>query len=725
MVYSEIMKGERCMGRKVIRDNIHGYIEIPEIILKEIIDTPVFQRLRQIEQTSMRALYPSAHHDRFVHSLGVYHLGQLAFKGLIANISESDLYKEHKTFWEKYGICFQLACLLHDCAHAPMSHSFEFGYLDPTDRSDCREKQERLLKSMNDRVDQTTPEGKALIEQTTADVGKYFKAPQKIAPHEMASALLVSIYFGENGSIKRVLETLLESEISEPELAEYIIFIQRAIIGLPYSNLLLGDNYKTSFKNCLIGLLNGNFFDVDKLDYIVRDTKESGANNLMIDIPRILNALTLVETHVFETNTNVQDLELNNSIFFTGFQSTVTDRSNTMDCECALNLSGVKLKGRFQGKLNFGNDQAILITPTSNGMVNGTQSFPVMTKIEATVSNMCHMTGRFDGTIELLNHDSDNEQVDGVINAKITGTFKGKIIGKISTLAANITTYEIGYEKNVLSVIEDTLIARNRLYLWIYAHHKVTYNDYIIRHGILDSFLTDEQSSLEEIEKVKAASKMLAQAMSIDNVFFKDNKSPYYLLNDGDLIYQMKKSAVAAPGKNRFAEEWIERRHMHPIWKSYVEYNSFFSNLSLEQRKDLWEMLFNSTDIRNGSIFPNEANIDEYQNSILKEFFGSEQPVPTDSGESQPNGSSLTGCKYVWIKPAGIKLKEMDVSSIYIKLADNSIRRFKDVISQEKVTEQYADESFFYLYTSQKFTSEQKLQLVSFLKKRIMGTKSP
>ena len=75
MVESEAEKN------KLFRDSIHGYIEIPEVIVSEIIDTPVFQRLRRIEQTSMRALYPSAHHDRFVHSLGVFHLGKMAYKG--------------------------------------------------------------------------------------------------------------------------------------------------------------------------------------------------------------------------------------------------------------------------------------------------------------------------------------------------------------------------------------------------------------------------------------------------------------------------------------------------------------------------------------------------------------------------------------------------------------------------------------------------------------------
>ena len=61
----------------------------------------------------------------------------------------------------------------------------------------------------------------------------------------------------------------------------------------------------------------------------------------------------------------------------------------------------------------------------------------------------------------------------------------------------------------------------------------------------------------------------------------------------------------------------------------------------------------------------------------------------------------------------------MDVSNIFIVLSDESVKRLKDVMSQAKVTEQYVDESFFYLYTSQKLLPEDKLQLVSFLKKRV------
>lgn len=59
---------------KRLKDPIYGYIDIDDDIIDYIIDTATFQRLRTIIQTSYAPLFASAVHNRFVHSLGVYHL---------------------------------------------------------------------------------------------------------------------------------------------------------------------------------------------------------------------------------------------------------------------------------------------------------------------------------------------------------------------------------------------------------------------------------------------------------------------------------------------------------------------------------------------------------------------------------------------------------------------------------------------------------------------------
>lgn len=683
---------------KLIRDTIHGYIEIDDIIVEKIIDTPVFQRLRQIEQTSMRALYPSAHHDRFVHSLGVYHLGKLAYSGLINNIKSMPIYTNHKEFWASYGICFQIACLLHDCGHAPMSHSFEYAYLDYKNSDDCFQKKERFTRSMLFEFLANRDIHSDICKQTENDIEQYFSEPRKIAPHELISAQLVTEYFIKKGHLKEVLSKLIDSELTNSKLNEYTIFIQRAIIGLSYSINLSSNKLEDCFKNCLITLLNGNFFDVDKLDYIIRDTNQSGTNNIMIDIPRILNALTLVEINRFNQDTNVKNLELNNSVYFTGCSSELINRSETCDCECALDLSDVHLKGILQGRLKS-NGSIKLKTSYEEGSFSGHRIYQEPTEIEAWINDSGSISGSYSGLVEIMGHKSGTYgRIDGSVNAKITGSLRGTIIGHIDGVDNNDVTYEIGYLKTALNVIEDTLIARNRLYLWIYGHHKVTYTDFSLRHGILRSFLNESHKDLEELEKINAANKLLAEAMNVDNVFFEENMSTRYLLSDGDLIHQMKVSLFNPDIPNPYAKEWCDRKHMYPIWKSYIEYNNFFSNLDLDQRKALWCLLFNG-DSSNSQNLPPEANSAAYDNSILRKY-----------------GKDLN---FTWIKPAGIKLKEMDVSNIYIVLSDNSVKRLKDVMSQAKVSEQYADESFFYLYSSIKMTPAEKLQLISSLKKEV------
>ncbi len=47
-------------------------------MIKQVVDTAEFQRLRDIIQTSYSPLYSSALHNRFVHSIGVHHLGRIA-----------------------------------------------------------------------------------------------------------------------------------------------------------------------------------------------------------------------------------------------------------------------------------------------------------------------------------------------------------------------------------------------------------------------------------------------------------------------------------------------------------------------------------------------------------------------------------------------------------------------------------------------------------------------
>ncbi|WP_414834567.1 protein kinase domain-containing protein [Bacillus altitudinis] len=103
-----------------IRDPIHGYIGLTNEE-REIVDHPIFQRLRRIKQLSTTYLvYPGATHDRFSHSLGVMHVATRIFDELINKNAE-------KLSWDPNTInknrqVLRLVALLHDIGHAPFSH---------------------------------------------------------------------------------------------------------------------------------------------------------------------------------------------------------------------------------------------------------------------------------------------------------------------------------------------------------------------------------------------------------------------------------------------------------------------------------------------------------------------------------------------------------------------------------------------------------------------------
>ena len=106
--------------KKEFRDPIHGFIQVYDEEL-EIIDNPIFQRLRGIKQLSFAYLvYHGAEHSRFGHVLGAMHTVDKALQkinknseatGIRVNVTEDDI---------KLA---RFAPLLHDIGHSPFSHA--------------------------------------------------------------------------------------------------------------------------------------------------------------------------------------------------------------------------------------------------------------------------------------------------------------------------------------------------------------------------------------------------------------------------------------------------------------------------------------------------------------------------------------------------------------------------------------------------------------------------
>ena len=102
----------------IIRDPLWNNIRVDALAL-QLVDTPVFQRLRYVRQLGLAYLvYPGATHTRFEHALGAYHLARLTIS-LLDERGELD-----GVPLEERAIT-QAAALLHDVGHYPFSHALE------------------------------------------------------------------------------------------------------------------------------------------------------------------------------------------------------------------------------------------------------------------------------------------------------------------------------------------------------------------------------------------------------------------------------------------------------------------------------------------------------------------------------------------------------------------------------------------------------------------------
>ncbi|MEX1226280.1 MAG: phosphohydrolase [Marinobacter sp.] len=116
---------------KLIMDPVHGGIPLYRHEI-QVIDHPLFQRLRNICQNDILSMvFPGATHSRFLHSIGVMHVGGRMFRAMIdaylreRQLSEQvDLSLSQLDAIDYLAKTIRLACLLHDSGHSSFSHQF-------------------------------------------------------------------------------------------------------------------------------------------------------------------------------------------------------------------------------------------------------------------------------------------------------------------------------------------------------------------------------------------------------------------------------------------------------------------------------------------------------------------------------------------------------------------------------------------------------------------------
>lgn len=248
---------------KFIRDTVHGYVYLTRFDL-ELIDTPEFQRLKDIRQLTCQNVYPAARHTRFEHSLGVLELTRKALRHLNRNgILASDSTRK-KVFDDQLVFNAALAALLHDVGHCPFSHMGEVEF----DKSAVFEELCNSIRSH--------PE---LMETSLLhDLEK----KKSGSTHEQMSCIVIleNLYDKLSGAGWKDAGKTCDVDL------ELII---RSIIRLPYAVSTPDCYEKYKRKNLIVELISSKIFDMDKLDYIMRDAISTGIGTPGIDTHRLFN----------------------------------------------------------------------------------------------------------------------------------------------------------------------------------------------------------------------------------------------------------------------------------------------------------------------------------------------------------------------------------------------------------------------------------------------------
>lgn len=260
-----------------IRDIIHDSIELSPIA-KTIIDTPIFQRLRYLHQLGVCYLiFPNANNNRFEHSIGTYHLTGLLLEKLIKNSNNYEINKAlvEVKFIKEYllkhleledneeNICFmkklnmplmddylieliKIAGLIHDIGHGPFSHLFD-EWIHTLNKND----------ELN---------GSLMIE------------------HELRSIILLKEIIKDR-KIKHGDDEFYMSDFINDDAFEFI-------------SELINPNNNTP-NNFVFQIISNslNGLDVDKLDYLYRDSFYLGTGN-PYDLSSVISHVQVINKNI-------------------------------------------------------------------------------------------------------------------------------------------------------------------------------------------------------------------------------------------------------------------------------------------------------------------------------------------------------------------------------------------------------------------------------------------
>jgi HD superfamily phosphohydrolase len=251
------------MKARSIRDPVYGYIQLPPD-LALVVDHPLFQRLRRVSQTSlMSSVYPSGNGSRFEHGLGAMHLAaqgwgaawaganyQRVQKHFITSARRDvpDLPEEPDEFAAVVGLAAAGSALLHDVGHPPFSHVLESYY---------------RAVALEDAVESGIDIGR---DEDWRRLDRRQTTFHEFAGRRIARQICESVFDDDRREHRALKLTLLAILQSSPN----------------------ADTWAGALHSIVAGEV-----DVDRLDYLIRDSYRAGTEFGGIDYLRLVTALEL------------------------------------------------------------------------------------------------------------------------------------------------------------------------------------------------------------------------------------------------------------------------------------------------------------------------------------------------------------------------------------------------------------------------------------------------
>ena len=223
----------------IVRDPIHKFVSYTNEE-KVVIDSPQFQRLRDIHQLAMTYLiYPGASHKRFEHSLGVMELATNIFDVVMDDDNltpkAKHVFKEQLRDRQYWRQTLRMAALCHDVGHLPFSHTGE-----------------KILEGMN-HEDLT----RRLIE---GDMKQFF------------NQIPVNKCDGRKTLDPKIISIIATDDFEKTTEA----------------------NPEEFWKKILSSIITSDLFGADRMDYLLRDSYHIGVPYGLVDKDRLVRSLRIL-----------------------------------------------------------------------------------------------------------------------------------------------------------------------------------------------------------------------------------------------------------------------------------------------------------------------------------------------------------------------------------------------------------------------------------------------